>query len=272
MIKILAIMTLMLTAAGCVKTITTEPGHETVLVDKPYIFGHGGVQSDTQKTGLGWYFWSTEPVHVVTYDFKIDEIFDDLPTKKQSLIDFSSYLKLEITDPVAMVKDFRYMDDGKMLWYTSAIQKQYQTIVRNVARNYTMEDMITNSKIVQDMEVEIRNNMDALIKEIGIPVKLKDLSLGTIRPNQAVMSEIDNTSANQQRIKTEQARYEAEHSRKDAELARASADKAYQEELNLSSEQIVRLQTAKMYSDACAKSANCIVMQEAVPVIPRLSK
>lgn len=266
MLKLIAASMLILPLVGCVKTITTEPGHETVLVDKPYIFGHGGVQSETQKTGLGWYWWSTEPVHVLSYDFKIDEPFDDLPTQKQSLIDFNSYLKLEILDPVKMVKDFRYIDDGKSLWYISSLKEQYRTIVRNVARNYTMEDMLTNSQVVQQMETEIRNNMDVLIKEIGIPVKLKDLSLGAIRPNQAVMSEIDNTAANQQRIKTEKAREEAEQSRKAAELARASADKAYQDELNLTSEQIVRLQTAKMYSEACAKSANCIVMQEATPV------
>lgn len=265
-IKVVGAVALSVAMSGCVKGIGTDPGMETVLVDKPWIFGHGGVRPETQKPGLGWYFWSTTGYHVPTYEFKIDEPFDDLPTQKQSLIDFNSYLKIEILDPVKLVKDFRYIDDGQNLWYTSSIKEQYRTIVRNVARGYTMEDMLTNSQVVQQMETEIRNNMDALIKDIGIPIKLKDLSLGAIRPNKAVMGEIDNTSANQQRIKTERVREEAEQSRKAAELARASADKAYQDELALSSEQVVQLQIAKMYSDACAKSATCVLSTAATGV------
>ena len=251
-------LAMVLTTTGCVKSITTEPAHLTVLVDKPWIFGHGGVREEPQKPGLGWYFWSTSGIAVRDYEFKMDEPFDDLPTKKQSLIDFNSYIKLSITDPVKMVKDFRYTEDSN-LWYESALKEQYRTIVRNVAREYTMEDMLTSSIVVQEMETKIRVQMDALIKEIGIPVKLVDLSLGSIKPNQAVMAEIDNTAANQQRIKTEVARKEAEDSRKEAEIARATADKAYQEELGLNSSQIVQLQIAKMYSDACSKSATCVL-------------
>lgn len=244
--------------SGCAKSISTEPSHLTVLVDKPWIFGHGGVRDEPQKPGLGWYFWSTSGISVRDYEFKIDEPFDDLPTKKQSFIDFNSYIKLSITDPVKMVKDFRYTEENT-IWYESALKEQYRTIVRNVAREYTMEDMLTSSLIVQEMETKIRAQMDTLIKEIGIPVRLVDLSLGSIKPNQTVMSEIDNTAANQQRIKTEVARKEAEDSRKEAEIARAVADKAYQEELGLNSAQIVQLQIAKMYSDACSKSATCVL-------------
>lgn len=245
--------------SGCLKPITTEPSHETVLVDKPYVFGHGGVRDETQKPGLGWFFWSTSGIQVPVYEFKIDEPFDDLPTKMQSLIDFSSYLKLKITDPVLLVEKFRYVDDGQNIWYNSALKEQYRTIVRNIARNYTMESMLTDSVTVNTMETEIRAEMDKYIKSIGIPVMLKDLSLGAIRPNQAVMAEIDNTASQQQRIKTEIARNEAEISRKDAEKSRATADKAYQEELGLSSNEIVSLQIAKVYADACAKSATCVI-------------
>jgi regulator of protease activity HflC (stomatin/prohibitin superfamily) len=259
MLKVIVASLAVASLTGCVKSISTDPSTETVLVDKPWIFGHGGVRPETQRPGLGWFFWSTSGIHVPTYEFKIDEPFDDLPTKFQSFIDFNSYLKLEITDRVKLVKDFRYIDDGKDLWYHAALKEQYRTIVRNVARNYKMEDMLTDSQVVQAMETEIRNNVDALIASIGIPVKLKDLSLGAIRPNQSVMSEIDSTAANQQRIKTEMAREQAEISRKAAELARASADKAYQDELKLTSDDIVKLQIAKMYSDACAKSATCVL-------------
>jgi regulator of protease activity HflC (stomatin/prohibitin superfamily) len=245
--------------SGCVHPISTDPSTETVLVDKPYIFGHGGVQHETQKPGLGWYWWSTEGVSVPTYDFKVDEPFDDLPTKKASLVDFSSYIKLRITDPVKMVEKFRYTVNDPMLWYNSSIKVQYQTIIRNVSRNYTMEEMITDSAVVDNMERDIRHQMEALIKEIGIPVVLVDVSLGSIRPNKSVMDEIDRTSTQQQRIKTEEGRREAEESRKAAENARAEADKIYQSTMNLTPAQITELQVAKMYSDACLKAANCIL-------------
>lgn len=262
-------------ATFLLRRITTEPSHVTVIVDKPWFFGHGGVRPEVQKPGVSWYWVTTHGIHVPTYDFRADEGFDDLPTRKQSFIDFKSYLKIRITDPVKLVSEFKYTDweQTKWDWYKHSIQEQYRTIVRNVAREYLMEDILTSPTAINEMEAKIRAEMDKLIKEIGIPIQITDLSLGRASPNGPVMAEIDATASQQQRIKTEQARELAEKSKKDAEIARAEADNAYRTRMNLSSQEFVALEAVKRYSHACAqKDSHCVIMTGQTPVVVPLGK
>ena len=65
--------------SGC-HSITTEPGNETVIVDNPWFFGHGGVREETQKPGMSWYWWSTDSVQVQLIPKKYDEPLEHLAT------------------------------------------------------------------------------------------------------------------------------------------------------------------------------------------------
>jgi regulator of protease activity HflC (stomatin/prohibitin superfamily) len=247
--------------------IVTEPGSVTVIKDQPWFFGHGGVRKEVQLPGTTWKWVTTKGIQVPSFDFKIDEPFDDLPTKMQSFIDFNSYLKIRIKNPVLMVTDFFYTgEDGPTWyrWYENAIKEQYRSIVRDVAKQYTMEEIMVNPEVMQKMETEIRAKMDALITKIGIPIEITDLSLGRASPNAEVKAEINITSANQQRVKSETARKNSELERKSAEIARAAADNAYRQAMGLNTQEFVALETAKMYSSACAKST-CII--GSVPVV-----
>lgn len=277
LIKLLLVMVVLAVAIGSLlRRITTEPSHVTVIVDKPWFFGHGGVRPEYQKPGVSWYWVTTHGINVPTYDFRADEGFDDLPTKKQSFIDFKSYLKIRITDPVKLVSDFKFTGGDPQewwSWYKHSIQEQYRTIVRNVAREYLMEDILTSPTAINEMESKIRTEMDKLIKEIGIPIQITDLSLGRASPNGPVMAEIDATASQQQRIKTEQARELAEKSKKDAEIARAEADNAYRTRMNLSSQEFVALEAVKRYSHACAqKDSHCVIMTGQAPVVVPIGK
>lgn len=244
--------------------VVTPPSHVTVLVDQPLLFGHGGVRKEVQTTGTGWYWWTTKAIHVPIYPFKQDEKFDDLSTRRQSFIDFSSYLKLRIVDPQKMVDKFNYPNK----WYDDAIKEQYRTVVRNEAKKHLMEDILTNPDTLVQMEAQIRNELGQEIKRIGLPVVLEDLSLGRASPNGAVMSEIDNTAAQQQRIKTEQARELAEKSRESAEIARAKADNAYRQNMGLNTAEFVQLSAIRAYSDACKeKGATCVISNGNTPVM-----
>jgi hypothetical protein len=48
---------------GC-RTYSPDAGHEIVLVEKPMIFGHGGVDPESVKTGLTIAALTTEGVDV----------------------------------------------------------------------------------------------------------------------------------------------------------------------------------------------------------------
>jgi regulator of protease activity HflC (stomatin/prohibitin superfamily) len=84
--------------AGC-HSITTEPGNETVIIDNPWFFGHGGVRDETQKPGLSWYWFSTRGVSVVMTPLKYDEPLDHLATADNNFINYNSYIVLQWKDP-----------------------------------------------------------------------------------------------------------------------------------------------------------------------------
>lgn len=39
--------------------VSPNADEEAVLIDKPWFFGHGGVDDDPATTGLTWCWWST---------------------------------------------------------------------------------------------------------------------------------------------------------------------------------------------------------------------
>ncbi len=254
--KILLVSCLGVAAIGTffsVHRIVTEPGHETVLNEKPYFFGHGGVQKETQKPGTGWYWSSTEGITFPSTGFKVDEIFDDLSTKT-SFIDFNSYIKLKISGPSRLLSEFGTD------WYNNSLKEQYRTIVRDAVKDYNMEDILSSAPISAAIEKDIRTKMESLIKEVKLPVILEDVSLGRGRPNPSVVDEMNNTAAQQQKKKTETERAAAEINRKAAETNRADADLAYQNKMGLNPDQFVKLAAIKAWQEACTHAnATCIV-------------
>lgn len=244
--------------------ITTDPGFETVIVDKPYFFGHQGVRDETQKTGAGWFWLSSQGVAVPNTPFKLDETFDDLSTSNNNFLDYNSYLTIRILNPAML------LDKYGSKWYENNIKEQYRTIVRNVVREKTFESLLTDPKTTADVETAVRKEVDKLIKETGIPVQLTDLSLGKATPNKSVIDEMNMTASQQQRKKTmeekakadiaeQEGRTKAENARSAAEAARAKADASYQEKMGLNPTQFVELQYINKMAEACKAGANCII-------------
>ncbi|MGZ5037791.1 MAG: hypothetical protein ACXWAW_13290, partial [Usitatibacter sp.] len=77
--RLLPILALAALLSGC-HSVTTEPGTESVIIDNPWFFGHGGVRDETQKPGLSWYWWTTKAVQVTLVPQKYDEPLDHLAT------------------------------------------------------------------------------------------------------------------------------------------------------------------------------------------------
>lgn len=247
--------------SGCYSN-TTPPGMESVLVDNPYVFGHGGVRDDTQKPGLNWYWMSTSAVDVGITPVKYEEPLDHLATADNNFINYASYLVLQWEQPADMVKKFGYKG-----WYDNNIKEQYRTIVRDVTKKYQMTPIMTDPKTLSDIEAEIAERLRSHIKSTGLHVQLINVNMGKALPNPAVISEMDNTAAQQQRKKTETQRKLAEDARLQAEQSRAAADNAYRQEMHLDGGQFVQLESIKRYSEACATSSNCVIVQGNTPVM-----
>lgn len=253
--------------SGC-SNVSTEPGMESVIWDKPWFIGHGGIRDDTQKPGAGWYWFSTSLIDVPLTPIKYEEPLDHLPTADNNFINYQSYLLLQWTDPAYMVKTFGGPSDSKHYvtaeWYAHNIKEQYRTIVRDVTKQFQMTLIMTDQKTLIEIERQVAERLRALIVESGLKVKLVNVNMGKALPNQVVINEMDSTAAQQQRIKTEGQRKLAEDSRMKAEQSRAAADNAYRNEMHLDPSQFLTLEAIKQYSAACAQST-CII--GTVPVV-----
>jgi regulator of protease activity HflC (stomatin/prohibitin superfamily) len=247
---------------SCVHRIITEPGTETVLVDKPWFFGHGGVRDETQKPGAGWYWRTTEGHAVTLTPTKYDEPLDHLATADNNFINYASYIVLQWKDPAYLVKNFGYER-----WYEHNLKEQYRTIVRDVTKKYPMTAIMTDPPTLAAIETEIGDHFRKHIETTGLRVNLLNVNMGKALPDAPVIAEMNNTAAQQQRRKTEVQRKLAEDSRLQAEQSRAAADNAYRESMRLDAAQFVQLEAIKRYSDACRETKSCVIVQGNAPVM-----
>lgn len=249
--------------SGC-HMVSTEPGQETVIVDYPWFFGHGGIRSETQKQGASWYWMSTSSQPVSTTPVKYDEPLDHLATGDNNFINYASYIVLQWHEPVYNAEHFG-VDPSK--WYINNLKEQYRTIVRDVTKKYQMTQIMIDPPTLAKIEAEIAAQFRDHIKAIGLKVTLVNVNMGKALPDAPVINEMNNTAAQQQRRKTEVQRKLAEDSRMEAETSRAKADNAYQLAMRLDTAQFVQLESIKRYSDACKESKNCVIVQGNTPVL-----
>lgn len=249
-----AIAMLVLGLAGCSK-INVEPGHEAVLIEKPLIFGHGGIDSEPVKAGTAVVALTTDAYDVGMYPFTVDEEFDDIMPKDNNPIDYHAAIRLRITDSVKLIHDFQWE------WYKNNLQRPFQTMNRQIVRQYTMPELALQQEVVDYVEKNLEEQVSAFLKAKGIPVVVEGITLGRISPNKAIISAYNDTGVQQQRSKTEHQRKLAEDARKEAETSRALADKAYEDTLGLSAQQFIQLQQIKM----CGEKQSCSVFLGASP-------
>lgn len=235
-------------------TKTVEPGYELVIVDKPYFFGHGGVRDEPLKEGRVLLFKTSSVVPVRMTPSAVSVSFDDLSSSDNILLDFESTIQYQFTNSVSLVKNF-----GAEGWFNNNIRSQYMAIVRDVVKKKSMTQMMSDVSTAKEVDDEVTAGLERLVKESKLPLRVLGVSLGRAKPNAAVLAQMNETAAQQQREKTLIASTRAENQREQEQIAKAKADNAYRNAMNLTPEMFVQLEAIKRYSDACAKSSHCIV-------------
>ena len=229
-----------------------------VYVMKPYVFGAGGVDDQILTTGRYFHFDSTTLVRVPKTPVTVPIPFQDLATADNNLLDFDSSVTYVINDPVAMAS-------LSANWFASSINRQYANIVRRVVMGQSFSDVMSSSKVNQEMDLEITEKLMALVKETKLPITIVDVSLGKATPNKEVLTEMNATAAEQQRQKTLTQRKTSEDLRRESETARAAADSAYQVKMGMTVGQLVELQKTQLLADACKASKSCLLINGSVP-------
>lgn len=243
----LLVLVLLFTWIFLIHPIKLNPGQQAVLIDKPIIWGHGGIREEPIEPGRKYVWFSTDwfTVNMLPEQFLLH--LNDFMSSDGVPLDFDSVIRLQVVDSVALIKNF---GPG---WYENNVKAEFSNRVRQAVRKHGMNETAIDTKAIDAIDLEITESMEKYLADAKIPVKLIQITVGKANPPDSIKHQRIETATQQQRIKTERERKLAEDSRKDAERSRASADNAYREAMQLNPDQFLRLEAIKMQRDVCSK-------------------
>ena len=240
-------------------SVTPDAGQEAVKVHKPWFFGTGGVDMTPVETGLEYTWLSTDYVIVGMLPTKYDEKLDDVTSNDNTLLDFNTQIQLQVQDNKSPVLIKNYGEN----WYTNVIQEVYRNTVRNYISKFGPFDLMSNREVLDSINVAVKKDMEnhiaTLTKKSGeLPITVVNVLVGRAIPNDMQKEEMNRTAAATQAKRTEESRKEMLEAKEAAERQRAIADKAYQEELGLTTDQFIQLRAWEIIKEK--QGANIDVM------------
>jgi regulator of protease activity HflC (stomatin/prohibitin superfamily) len=248
--------------AGC-SVYSPDAGHEVVLIEKPMIFGHGGVDPQPVTTGRTFAAITTDGVDVYMQPQRYEQELDDTMSADGVPLGFHAIINLQVTNSVTMVKNF-----GPN-WYKNNVEQEFAQQVRQAVRKRGMNEVAINTSAIDAVDSEVEAGMSAYLIAKGLPVKLITMTVGRANPPDAIKNQRIETAAQEQRVQTEKQIAQAEEQRKNAETARAAADNAYRQAIGLTPEQYVQLKRIEMEVKVCSEG-KCTFIENA-GAMPALS-
>jgi regulator of protease activity HflC (stomatin/prohibitin superfamily) len=251
--------------AGCT-VAAPNAGHEAVWVEKPLLFGHGGVDQIPVTAGREYGAFTSNAIDVDMLPQRVDMEFDDMMTKSGVPVSFDVVLTFKITDPVKLVSqygaDVQSGKDGTPDWgfFDRNLDQPIRTAVRDSVKKRDMQEMAIDQSAADAVGQEVLAAASDIVAKSGVPIVFTPdgVNVGRVNPPDAIKNQRIETAAQEQRAITEQQTKLAEDQRKAAEESRAAADNAYREAMGLSPDQFLQLERIKMQRDVCAGGkGNC---------------
>lgn len=222
-------------------SVEPDADEEAVLIYKPWIFGHGGVDMTPVSTGLAWCVPSTEYVKFKITPQRYDIEFDDIMSNDNTPLDYATYITLQIIPGKSPVLMQNYGEG----WFVHNIEAVYRNFVREEISKYSPFDLMSNREVCTQIDQAVKTKMDnhiaALSANKEFPVICREVITGRAKPNNKQLAEMNNTAAAIQAKQTQERNEEMQKAREKAETARAQADKAYMREMNLTPDQFITL-------------------------------
>ena len=238
--SVLSVLFVTLMFTSCYR-VTPDAGQEAVLVHKPYFFGKDGVDMNPVGTGSKWVWWSTDAIEVSMVPQKYDEKLEDVTSNDNTLLDFNTQIQLQVKSGDSPVLIQNYGEN----WYINVIQETYRNTVRSYISRYNPFDLMSNREVLDSINIMVKKDMESHIEKLSaareLPIEVINVIVGRAIPNGPQKEEMDRTAAATQAKRTEESRKEMLIAREAAERQRAIADKAYQKELGLSTDQFIEL-------------------------------
>lgn len=234
--SVLGVLALFLMSSGCA-LIAVDAGHEGVLVEKPFFFGHGGVDAVPVTTGRAAVALTTELIDVDVRPIQYSEHFDII-SAENAPVSFDAFLIANVIEGRSPDLISKYGPN----WYANNAKEAFRTFVREEVQKYPLfqltTDPTTRAKLQDAIAREVQTK---LIEMQGIPVRLNRVVVGSILPPKGVVEQTTQTIIQQQRTITMVEFQKAEESREKAEKQRGIADRAYREALGLTAPEFVDL-------------------------------
>lgn len=230
----------MLCMTSC-HNVSPDADEEAVLIYKPWFFGHGGVDNTAVESGLTWCWWSTssETFKIIPVKHQVD--MDDLFSDDNTPLDFHTIIITQIKKGKSPVLLQNYGID----WFNTNIYNYYCNLVRDHISQHSPFDLMSNRAILNDIDTKVLKQMQdhiaQLSKEKEFPIIIKQVTIGKAIPNKEQLDEMNKTAKAVQAKQTQERQVEVELAREKAERQRAKADKAYREELGLSTQDFISL-------------------------------
>ena len=256
--KILFLLFAVVTLTSCHK-VAPNADEEAVLVYKPWIWGHGGIDMEPVESGLTWCWFSTdaETFKIVPVKHQVD--MDDLFSDDNTPLDFHTIIITQIKKGKSPVLLQNYGVD----WFNTNIYNYYCNLVRDHISQHSPFDLMSNRAILNEIDEKILNQMrafvDTLSRDKEFPIIIKQVTIGKATPNAEQLAEMNKTAKAVQAKQTQEREVEVQIAREKAERQRAIADKAYREELGLSTADFINLKWIEMVGEKSGANIDVMV-------------
>ena len=230
--------------SGCL-LVAVDAGHEGVLVEKPFFFGHGGVDIVPATTGRVLVAFTTEVIDVDVRPLQYSEHFDII-SSENAPVSFDAFFiaNVMVGRSPDMVARF-----GPQ-WYINNVKEAFRTIVREEVQKYPLFELTTKpatrTRLQDAIDQEVRIK---IIEKHKMPIVLIRVVVGSILPPKGVLEQTAETIKQEQRRITMIEFQKAEEAREKAEKQRGIADRAYRESLGLTAPEFVDLRRIEVQKE-----------------------
>lgn len=251
----LTIVALVGGSSGCALT-AIDAGHEGVLVEKPFFFGHGGVDPVPVKTGRQIVAATTQVIDIDIRPIQYSEHFDII-SSENAPVSFDAFMIANVIEGRSPELISRFGPS----WYVNNVKEAFRTAVREEVQRYPLfqltTDPTTRTKLQEAIAQQVRMN---ILEKQQIPVRLNRIVVGSILPPKGVLEQTAQTIIQEQRRITMVEFQKAEEAREKAEKQRGIADRAYREALGLTAPEFVDLRRIEVQKEIVQHSPTALTV------------
>ncbi len=242
--KWLGAAALCLMTSGCA-LVAIDAGHEGVLVEKPFFFGHGGVDPVPATTGRVAVALTTQVIDVDVRPIQYAEHFDII-SAENAPVSFDAFMIASVIEGRSPELISRFGPN----WYHNNVKEAFRTFVREEVQKYPLfqltTDPTTRTKLQEAIGREVQTK---IIDKQNLPIRLVRIVVGSIMPPKGVLEQTAQTIIQEQRRITMVEFQKAEEAREKAERQRGIADRAYREALGLTAPEFVDLRRIEVQKE-----------------------